>query len=57
MAQVRRPIHDDGPVNAGEKRLLDFLDLKLPSNYIIIPNLNLAITGQNRVISIGNMTV
>lgn len=49
MAQVRRPIHDDGPVNAGEKRLLDFLDLKLPSNYIIIPNLNLAITGQNRV--------
>lgn len=40
MAQVRRPIHDDGPVNAGEKRLLDFLDLKLPSNYIIIPNLN-----------------
>ena len=28
MAQVRRPIHDDGPVNAGEKRLLDFLDLK-----------------------------
>lgn len=49
MAQVRRPIHDDGPVNAGEQRLLDFLDLKLPSNYIIIPNLNIAITGKNRV--------
>lgn len=49
MAQVRRPTHDDGPVNAGEQRLQDFLDLKLPSNYIIIPNLNIAITGQNRV--------
>lgn len=49
MAQVRIPIHDDGPVNAGEKRLLDFLESQLPSNYIIIPNLNLAITGQNRV--------
>lgn len=49
MAQIRKPIHDDGPVNAGEQRLLDYLDLKLPSNYIIIPNLNIAITGQNRV--------
>ena len=43
MAQIRKPIHDDGPVNAGEQRLLDYLDLKLPSNYIIIPNLNIAI--------------
>ena len=25
MAQLRKPIHDDGPVNAGEQRLLDFL--------------------------------
>ena len=24
MAQLRKPIHDDGPVNAGEQRLLDF---------------------------------
>lgn len=38
MAQIRKSIHDDGPVNAGEQRLLDYLDLKLPSNYIIIPN-------------------
>lgn len=29
MAQLRKPIHDDGPVNAGEQRLLDFLCVKL----------------------------
>lgn len=49
MAQLRKPIHDDGPVNAGEKRLLDFLCVKLPDNYIVIPNLNISITGTNRV--------
>lgn len=49
MAQLRKPIHDDGPVNAGEKRLLDFLCVKLPNNYIVIPNLNISITGPNRV--------
>ena len=49
MAQLRKPVHDDGPVNAGEKRLLDFLSVSLPNNYIIIPNLNIPITGQNRV--------
>lgn len=49
MAQIRKPIHDDGPVNAGEKRLLDFLSVSLPNNYIVVPNLNISITGQNRV--------
>lgn len=49
MAQLRKPIHDDGPVNAGEKRLLGFLCVKLPDNYIVIPNLNISITGPNRV--------
>lgn len=49
MAQIRHPRHDDGPVNQGERRLLQFLELKLPEDYIIIPNLNLAITGANRV--------
>lgn len=49
MAQLRKPIHDDGPVNAGEQRLLDFLSVKLPNNYVVIPNLNISITGQNRV--------
>lgn len=29
MAQLRKPIHDDGPVNAGEQRLLDFPLLKV----------------------------
>ena len=49
MAQIRRPHFDDSPMNAGEKRLLDFLELTLPNNYYIIPNLNIAITGQNHV--------
>lgn len=49
MAQLKKPIHDDGPVNAGEQRLLDYLVAMLPSNYFIIPNLNIAITDQNRV--------
>lgn len=49
MGQIKRPVHDDGPVNAGEQRLLTFLEATLPSNYYIIPNLNIAITGQNRV--------
>ena len=33
MADFRKPKHDDGPVNAGEKRLLDYLCVKLPNNY------------------------
>ena len=49
MAQLRKPIHDDGPVNVGEKRLLDYLSVKLPDSYIVIPNINIAITGQNHV--------
>lgn len=47
MAIIKRPPHDDGPVNAGEKRLLDYLSVKLPNNYFIIPNCNIAITGPN----------
>ena len=49
MAQLRKPLHDDGPVNAGEQRLLDFLCVKLPNNYMVIPNLNISITERNRV--------
>ena len=33
MAKIKCPLHDDGPVNAGEQRLLDYLSLKLPENY------------------------
>ena len=25
MAKIKCPLHDDGPVNAGEQRLLDYL--------------------------------
>ena len=49
MAIIKRPPHDDGPVNAGEQRLLDFLSVKLPDNFYIIPNCNIAITGPNRI--------
>ena len=49
MAQLRKPKHDDGPVNAGEQRLLNYLCVKLPDNYIVIPNCNFAITGPNYV--------
>ena len=38
MAKIKCPLHDHGPVNAGEQRLLDYLSLKLPENYYIVPN-------------------
>ena len=49
MAIIKRPPHDDGPVNAGEQRLLRFLSENLPDNFYIIPNCNIAITGPNRI--------
>ena len=49
MAQLRKPLHDDGPVNVGEQRLLDFLSVKLPNNYIVIPNLNISIIQVSQV--------
>lgn len=49
MAQIRHPRHDDGPVNQGERRLFQFLELRLPDDYIIIPNVNIAVTGPNHV--------
>lgn len=49
MAKIKYPLHDDGPVNAGEQRLLDYLSLKLPENYYIVPNVNLPISGPNNV--------
>lgn len=38
MAKIIKTHLGDGPVNAGEKRLLDFLYVKLPDNYLVIPN-------------------
>lgn len=42
MAQLSKPLHDEGPVNSGEKRLQNFLVNYLPDDYYIVPNLNLA---------------
>lgn len=49
MAQLSRPLHDDGPVNEGEKRLQNFLVSNLPDDYYVVPNLNLATTDDRRV--------
>lgn len=38
MGQIKRPVHSDGEVNAGEKRLVRYLETKLPDNYYVIPN-------------------
>ena len=38
MAQVKFPVHSDGFVNAGEKRLIDYLQNNLPADYWIVPN-------------------
>ena len=38
MGKVLKPIQTDGPVNGGEQRLIDYLTVKLPDDYYIIPN-------------------
>lgn len=38
MAKICNPTHGAGPVNAGEDRLLKYLEVKLPDNYYIVPN-------------------
>lgn len=38
MAKICNPKFSTGPVNAGEERLLKFLESKLPENYLIVPN-------------------
>ncbi len=43
MAQIKHPIHGSGPVNAGEQRLLNFLEVKLPDDYVVIPNGEMAV--------------
>lgn len=44
MAQLITPPFFSEVVNAGEQRLLDFLEIKLPENYTIIPNVELVST-------------
>ena len=38
MAKICTPKFASGPVNAGEERLLKFLEVKLPDNYYLVPN-------------------
>ncbi len=44
MGKIIKPPYFDSVVNAGEKRLLDFLQIKLPDNYFLIPNVEIAST-------------
>ena len=38
MGKLCTPKHNSGPVNAGEERLLHFLEVNLPDSYYLIPN-------------------
>lgn len=42
MGKIRLPRHSEGAVNAGEERLLKFLEVNLPEDYFIIPNAEFA---------------
>ena len=44
MARIIKPPYFESVVNAGEKRLLDYLEVKLPDNYYLIPNVEIAST-------------
>lgn len=44
MAIILKPPYFEAVVNAGEKRLLDFLEVNLPENYFLIPNVEIAST-------------
>lgn len=42
MAIIKLPKHSTGPVNAGEERLFKFLENRLPADYYIVPNAEVA---------------
>lgn len=44
MAKIIKPPYFDSVVNAGEKRLLDFLEVNLPDSFYLIPNVEIAST-------------
>ena len=44
MAKIIKPPYFESVVNAGEKRLLDYLEVNLPDNYFLIPNVEIAST-------------
>lgn len=44
MASIIKPPYFESVVNSGEKRLLDYLEVHLPDNYYLIPNVEIAST-------------
>jgi serine/threonine protein kinase len=44
MASIIKPPYFESVVNDGEKRLLDYLEIYLPDNYYLIPNVEIAST-------------
>lgn len=44
MAKIIKPPYFDTVVNAGEKRLLEYLEFNLPNNYYLIPNVEITST-------------
>lgn len=44
MASIIKPPYFETVVNAGEQRLLDFLEVNLPDDYTLIPNIEIAST-------------
>ena len=44
MAKIIKPPYFEAVVNAGEQKLLDFLEVNLPDDYFLIPNVELAST-------------
>ena len=38
---IIKPPYFESVVNAGEKRLLDYLEVHLPDNYYLIPNVEI----------------
>ena len=44
MATIIKPPYFEAVVNVGEKRLLDYLEVNLPEEYFLIPNVEIAST-------------
>lgn len=44
MAKIIKPPYFQDVVNAGEKRLLNYLEINLPEDYFLIPNIEIAST-------------
>ena len=44
MAIIVKPTYFDAVINAGEKRLMDYLEANLPDDFYLIPNIELVST-------------